>query len=627
MRRTALALLIISVIAVGIPAPSTGADDVVLSGSGWGHGVGLSQYGAKGMAATGASAGQILGHYYQGTSLGTVSSSTVKSFIVSESMPLWVGVMQNETTVTFKPIGGSATVCFESGGSTDCLPTAAGQDQLWRMRVVDASTCVYEQQVGGTWTQQGPAGPCGGAVTPNGGAKISFVYLGRTYHNGVLRLRKDPDGAGVHAVWQTALEPYLKGILEMPSSWPSAALQSQAIAARSYAVARIGWRGSATSFSSSRKASCWCNLYATTYDQQFKGVAAETSSWVSAVNATAGKIVVAGGKAAETFYSSSSGGRTENNQHYWGGNAISYLQGVDDSAAHTAAAGNPHSSWSVSVSPGTVASKLGFDAMTRIRVLESYPSGSPSKIEFVGTKGGQAVVTYKTGKDVRSLFGLRSQYVSVDWSGPGGATTTTAAPTTTQPPATTTTAPTTSTEAPPTTQPGSTSTSEAPPETTTTTEAPTTSTEAPTTPEGPVTDEPIVVDTPDGPGTGESAPITNKAPEAKGAPEAVAPPPPPAPDPEPTGPTSTDRRPDVLTYDASDFERPPTTAPVPSTLPPTETTLPPPQDEVVVVASPVVVDADKPEPTTVGKAAYEVAAEFGSWVARLSTRIVSAASE
>jgi hypothetical protein len=266
--------------------------------------------------------------------------------------------------------------------------------------------------------------------------------------------------------------------------------------------------------------------------------------------------------------------------------------------------------------------------MTRIRVLESYPSGSPSKIEFVGTKGGQAVVTYKTGKDVRSLFGLRSQYVSVNWSAPGGATTTTAAPTTTQPPTTTTAAPTT-TVSPPTTEPGSsTSTTEAPPETTTTTEAPTTSTEAPITSDepGPVSDEPIVVDTPDGPGTGESAPITNKAPEAQGAPEAVAPPPPPAPDPEPTGPTAADRRLDVLTYDASDFERPAVTAPAPSTLPPAETTLPPPQDEVVVVASPMVVDADKPEPTSFGKAAYEVAAEFGSWVARLSTRIVTAAS-
>ncbi len=350
MRRVALAYILIALAAL-LPAPADAAgNDVVFVGSGWGHGVGMTQYGAYGMALQGSTSAQILSHYYPTTQLGTISSASVKPFLLAEPMPLWVSLMRDQTTVTFRPRGGAATLCLESGEQV--CPLAAGADETWRFEVTPQG-CVFARQTGGTWAAQTAPGTCRGSVTPNDSAtSIELVFVGNRYSNGVLRLRPGVTITGVHAVWQTAVEPYVRGITEIPDSWHAETLRAQAIAARSYALARSGWRGSAWEFNNERKDACYCNLYATTSDQVWKGAtgAAANPNFAAAATASAGTIVVQtvgtnAGKVAETVYSSSSGGTTERNGDYWGGLQLPYLVNVSDSAAALPAAGNPYTSW------------------------------------------------------------------------------------------------------------------------------------------------------------------------------------------------------------------------------------------------------------------------------------------
>ncbi len=515
VRRVALAYILIALAAL-LPLPASAAgSDVVFTGSGWGHGVGMTQYGAQGMALQGSTSSQILSYYYPTTQLGGITATAVKPFLLSEPMPLWVSLMQNQTTITFRPRGGAATLCLESGDQV--CPMAAGADETWRFEVLPGG-CLFSKQVGGTWTPQTAAGTCRASVTPNDGAtSIEMVFVGNRYANGVLRLRPGVTITGVHAVWQTAIEPYVRGITEIPDSWHPETLRTQAIAARSYALARAGWRGSAWEFSNDRKDACYCNLYATTSDQVWKGAtgAANNPNFAAAAAATAGSIVVQtvgtnAGKVAETVYSSSSGGTTERNSDYWGGLQLPYLVNVSDSAAHLPTVGNPNSAWTRIKANSDVAAALQFDSVTSAQVIATYASGSAKTVRFTGTKGGQSVATDVSGNWVRSTFGLPSRYFAVAADGSVPSTPTTTFPVTdgTAPSTTASTSTSTSTS---TTIPSSTTSTS----TTTTTTAPTTTT----------TEAVVIVAAPKDPGTGEPAPVTNKAEEARGEGEKVPPPP------------------------------------------------------------------------------------------------------
>lgn len=631
MRRAALAYILIA-LAAWLPSPAQAAPgDVVFTGSGWGHGVGMTQYGAYGMALNGSTATQVLGHYYPTTQLGPITPSAVKSFLLDEPMPLWVNLMRNQTTVTFRPRGGTATLCLESGEQV--CPLAAGTDEMWRFEV-QAEGCVFSKQVDGTWTPQTEPGTCRGSVTPNDGStSIEMVFIGNQYANGVLRLRPGVTITGVHAVWQTALEPYVRGVSEIPDSWHGEALRAQAIAARSYALARAGWRGSAWEFSDSRKDACYCNLYATTNDQVWKGAsgAASNPNFAAAASATAGTIVVqtvgtGAGKVAETVYSSSSGDITERNSDYWGGGQLPYLVNVDDSASKLPEAGNPHATWTKSVAGSTVAATLGFDSISSAQVTEFYPSGSAKTVRFTGTKDGQNVAVDVTGNWVRIKFGLRSRYFTASVEG-GTPTTSTSSTTTTTSPTTTTTGETSTTVAESsTTVPGSSTTV---PESSTT--SPTTTTEAPTTTQPTTTTEAaVVVSAPEDPGTGEPAPVTNKAEEARGSGEKVPPPPVPVEDTEPPATIAwTDRLAGddaTPTFATVTWSSTTTTSPT-TTAAPTEITAfaPPPTSIPVVVAGEPLPELAS-QPSAGRMRFYDAALAVGTWVSGLVEWVVDLVS-
>jgi stage II sporulation protein D len=148
----------------------------------------------------------------------------------------------------------------------------------------------------------------GDATTdPQGG----FTFAGRSYRGTFARL---PDDSVVNTV---RLEEYLYSVVpqEMSSSWPAAALQAQAVCARTYVLERSNpVRG--------------YDVAPSELDQVYGGIATESPAGRAAVDATAGSAVRFGPQFAEVMYSSCCGGHTESSTDAWGGMPVPYLGGV-----------------------------------------------------------------------------------------------------------------------------------------------------------------------------------------------------------------------------------------------------------------------------------------------------------
>jgi stage II sporulation protein D len=151
---------------------------------------------------------------------------------------------------------------------------------------------------------------------------------------GTLRVRLAADGT-LALTATLPFERYLEGIAEVPPSWPAAALDAQAIAARSYALATTGWSGA----EGEALAQPIC---ATTSCQVYRGIPvphdADHRRWVRAVRRTDGLVLLDGGWPATTVYFSTSNGRTYPNEDVFGSAPLPYLRGVverDDGASPT----------------------------------------------------------------------------------------------------------------------------------------------------------------------------------------------------------------------------------------------------------------------------------------------------
>ena len=272
----------------GGPAPSSsGTSDptFVLTGSGNGHGVGLSQYGALEQARAGRSAADILAFYFPTTELARTSSVKLRVLLVASAKSLAIS-------------SAAAYIVRDADGQTHEL--AAGTITLGpdlQVPVDDVPTPL--------------AGPL--TFSPSTGA---LMAVGSRSYRGTIEVAST--GTALQAIDVVGLEAYVQGVVpgEMPSAWPPTALQAQAVAARSYALATLV------------KGKPW-DLYPDGRSQQYRGAGAETPETTAAVRATAGQVLVYGGVAATTFYSSSSGGRTQSGLDSFGLD-VPYLPSQDD---------------------------------------------------------------------------------------------------------------------------------------------------------------------------------------------------------------------------------------------------------------------------------------------------------
>jgi stage II sporulation protein D len=151
---------------------------------------------------------------------------------------------------------------------------------------------------------------------------------------GALHVRRGDDGTLTLTV-ALPFDRYLEGIAEVPSSWPMAALEAQAIAARSYALSTTGWSGN-------EGESLDTPICATTSCQVYRGIPVPPDPthrrWVRAVRRTDGEVLLQDGAIATTVYFSTSNGRTYTNEDVFGSAPLPYLRSVaerDDGASPT----------------------------------------------------------------------------------------------------------------------------------------------------------------------------------------------------------------------------------------------------------------------------------------------------
>ena len=407
--RRRLAALTVGVgLLLGTVGPVAAAD-VSFSGAGWGHGVGLSQFGAKAMGADGVSYEQILHRYFTGVGIAPIATVGAGTFLANDPTPLWVGLLQDSGMVSFTVEFGPANLCFDPANA--CVNTAQ-PGQRFRFGPDGTGNCVFLRLTAtGKSTVVGFPGSCDASVRPLAAqTTLTVPFKARSYRHGILRFRQSPITGGIHAVYEIGIDHYMRGLSEVPDSWPTAAIEAQVVVSRSYAVWHALDRGDEGTFSLARRGDCSCNLFDDASDQVFRGWTGESShpNWVSAVASTAGQVMASDGKVALGLYSSSSGGATENYADVFVNGTHPYLTTVIDSPAFADSAANPHTTWGAGYDQRALADAFGFSWVSNAEVVERNDSGSAKTVRLIGIVDGQRVETTVTGVEMRAALSLRS---------------------------------------------------------------------------------------------------------------------------------------------------------------------------------------------------------------------------
>ena len=335
----------------------------VVTGRGWGHGVGLAQWGAYGYARQGTGYDEILAHYYQGTQLGDAPVKRMRVLLAGAAKTLAVGSM-----APFK-----------------------GRDALGEIHELDAGTQKFGPGLRLLGSGDQKAQPLQGPLVFLAGREPLEVNK-RAYRGEV---RVNVDKGKLRAINSLGLEAYLYGVVpaEMPHRWPAEALKAQAVAARSYALAT--------------KRSGDFDVYSDVRSQVYRGISEEEEPTNEAIDATAGQVLTYGGKIARTYFFSSSGGRTATVTDVWpSSGALPYLVAVDDPYDTV----SPYHRWGPLVFTAKgVRAKLKVPGPLRDQRTVVTPSGRVGTLVAVGPTGE----TFVSGADVRRLLGLRSTWFRV----------------------------------------------------------------------------------------------------------------------------------------------------------------------------------------------------------------------
>ena len=372
--RLAVAVLLAALLGV-LAGPARADQTFTITGHGYGHGVGMPQYGAEGYALAGGSYQQILALYYPGTQLAA-DTPGAQIRVLLQSARTSVQVSSSTGLVAHD----------ETSGATAAAPSGA---------TVTSTTGAYTLTgTDGTVLASGWAGPV--LFTPAGTSPIELVgselYGGANLsYRGAIRVVLG--ASGLAAVNVLPVEDYLRGVVpsEMPSRWNPAALEAQAVAARGYALATSAPLGSLF------------DVYADTRSQAYAGIGAERPQTDAAIAATSGQVLMYGGKLATTYFSSSSGGRTANVQEVFpGAVATPYLVAVDDPYD----AASPYHDWTATFTGTAIAQALGYAGTVTGLSVVAYPSGRVQTLQVTGSAGTASIAA----GTARTALGLRSTW-------------------------------------------------------------------------------------------------------------------------------------------------------------------------------------------------------------------------
>src|SRR5436190_14102365 len=365
-----------------LPASAQASTVFTLTGHGWGHGIGMSQYGALGYAEHGWSYVQMLDHYFTGTHIGPLPASVTERVLLSSGPAVHFGAASGMTL-------------RDAAGTTRKL--TAGRYHLQRggsaghLQLVSRATGAVTKGLVAPVTISPRAQP----LQLNDSAGIGFA--GDHWH-GSFRVRIS--GSSLLCVDVVGLEKYLRGVVpsEMPASWPAPALKAQAVAARSYAV-------------STRNPSGPFDAYSDTRSQVYGPIEHEAAGSTAAVAATAHRVVWYKHTVATTFFSSSSGGRTASEQAAWGtSTGQPYLRPVID-RYDGAGGANPYHNWpATAYTPTGLARALGVSgAVGSVAMTIDGPSQRILHLDVTSSGGTSSL----SGVQVQGRMGLRSSYFRI----------------------------------------------------------------------------------------------------------------------------------------------------------------------------------------------------------------------
>jgi SpoIID/LytB domain protein len=364
--RTLMQTALATVLAALALAPSASASvNWVVRGRGFGHGVGMSQYGAYGYAEHGKGYRFILAHYYTGTTIGRLTAPRIVRVLLDIA-------------------GGD--VGFSGATSACGKALDPGRD--------------YEAHRDGSRVKLRSSGgkalaDCGRKLRAAGKGQIAIAGVG-TYRGALEVVPTDSDAGSLNVVNALAVDEYVKGVIpnESPPSWPQAELRAQAVAARSFALSvDVGGNG--------------FGLYSDTRSQVYKGLESETATTNEAANATKGQVVTYGGKIAETYFSACSGGHTESVQNVFFGPPVPYLVGVPDPYDYYC----PLHNWTLRFTGPEISAKLGSYLDGHLEKVVVTQRGTSPRIvwaKLYGTGG----VTKIRGDQLESALGAYSDWMS-----------------------------------------------------------------------------------------------------------------------------------------------------------------------------------------------------------------------
>lgn len=360
------AVLAIAMLAA-TPAAAAGArgSGFYIRGGGDGHGIGMSQYGAGGLALHGWSWQKILQHYYIDTTLAHVSPSRTVTVLLAQGAATFHGA----TT-----IAGSKTK-LNPGTNYGVIPVAGGKLELIHSGI--------------------KVGIFNSPLKVSGRGPLDLIGAG-LYRGGFLFRHLSGVVQTVNAL---GVDDYVRGVVsaEMPASWAQQALDAQAVAARTYVLTTDVAPGE-------------YDAYDDTRSQMYEGVRAETSSTNAAVKATSGEVVEYHGSPVTTYFFASSGGYTESIQNVWYGvEPEAWLHGEPD--PYDNAYSNPYYRWRRNLSVRAAGGSLGGYYHGSLRGIQVVKHGvSPRIVEarVIGTHGSSTL----SGAELQSLFGTMSTYMA-----------------------------------------------------------------------------------------------------------------------------------------------------------------------------------------------------------------------
>jgi SpoIID/LytB domain protein len=383
-----------------VPAPGITAigPTTTFFGRGYGHGVGMSQHGARGRALAGQSTETILAHYYRGTSNGKISTTTpirvrvLAGFKASSTRPLQLRALVSTWTID----GLSKT--FPKDARITVTPKTAGGATTWRLVVKSSSGSVLHDAA----TKSFRVRPSSGS----GLVRVDSRSSSYDEYRGIVRARLSSTTATLNVINELPLETYLRGVVpaEMPSSWPVVALRAQAIAARSYAARRL------------RPGVSYYDVNDDSTSQVYLGKEGEKAATDQAISATSGGVLRSGSSIANTLFHSAGGAATEDNENVFTSSSgkivagpVSYLRGSADRDPDGVPYDltSPYATWKTSsLTRSQLSSVFGSDPRTDVGSLTGLDlrdrgvSGRLIRVTLIGTDGSKTV----SGNLFRSIF-------------------------------------------------------------------------------------------------------------------------------------------------------------------------------------------------------------------------------